>query len=188
MSACVRNFFVGWLILLSGLLTAQRLPATSLPSAPTLRQLVRDSGYIFSGTVMSVKPVAPAGSDAVTTMQISFRVEQAIRGVQAGQTLVIYEWAGLWSSGDRYRAGERLVLLLHRPSRLGMTSPVGGALGRFEVDANGQVVLEQAQIDALQSAPVSAPVKPGEPSRNIPGKTRISVGTLSRSLQLAGRD
>jgi hypothetical protein len=187
MPACIRKFFLGWLILLPGLAAAQRQPAASPPAAPTLRELVHDSGYIFSGTVMDVKPVPAAGSDAVTTMQITFRVEQAIRGVRAGQTLVIYEWAGLWNSGDRYRPGERLLLFLHRPSRLGLTSPVGGGLGRFAVDSNGQVILEQARIDALQPDPVAAPVKPGEPP-SIPGKTRVSIRTLSRSLQLAERE
>ena len=38
----------------------------------------------------------------VATVQITFRVEQAMRGTRAGQILTIREWAGLWNSGERY--------------------------------------------------------------------------------------
>ena len=58
----------------------------------------RNSGYIFAGTVKSVVQTSPR-TNGVATVQISFHVDQAIRGVRTGQTLVIREWAGLWNSG-----------------------------------------------------------------------------------------
>ena len=65
-----------------------------------------------------------------------------MRGTRAGEILSIREWAGLWNSGDRYRPGERFLLFLYSPSRLGLTSPVGGQSGRFAVDSGGSVILD----------------------------------------------
>lgn len=182
MPAFVRTILLVWLMVLPGPVLAQ----SQLPAVPNLNQLLRDSAYILSGTVIGVKPLAPANSGGVSTVEITFRVEEAIRGVQPGQTLVIHEWAGMWNSGDRYHPGERLVLFLHRSSRLGLTSPVGGRMGRFEVDSKGQVVLEQARIGSL--SPTSSP-PPTPPSGlpDSPGKTRLSPRALARALQLAGQ-
>ena len=188
MPARVRKILLVWLMVLPGPLLAQRQPTAPLPPVPNLSQLLRDSGYIFSGTVTRVKPLAPAKSGGVATVEITFRVEEAIRGVEPGQTLIIREWAGLWNAGDRYRPGERLVLFLHRSSRLGLTSPVGGRMGRFEVDSNGQVVLEQARIDSLSPTSAPAPAPSGELPDSIPGKTRLSPRALARALKLAGRE
>jgi hypothetical protein len=103
--------------------------------------LIRSSGYIFSGTVQSVERAAPKGN-GVATVLITFHVDQAMRGVRAGQTLAIREWGGLWESGERYRAGERVLLFLHPPSKLGLTSPVGGSMGRFRIGPDGRVVFD----------------------------------------------
>ena len=69
------------------------------------RRTVRDAGRIFSGSVMSVERAKASG--AVTTTQITFRVEEAIRGVRRGQTLTISEWSVLWESGERVAAGSQ---------------------------------------------------------------------------------
>jgi hypothetical protein len=106
----------------------------------TLRQLTSSAGYIFVGQVKSVRYI-PANSGHVATMQIRFQVEQGLRGVRSRSQLTIRQWAGLWAAGQRYRTGERLLLFLYRPSKLGLTSPVGGARGRFTLDRNGQVLL-----------------------------------------------
>ena len=88
-------------------------------------------------------------SNSVPTTRITFHVDQAIRGVIKGQTLVIHEWAGVWESGESYRRGERVLLFLYRPSRLGLTSPVGGQQGRFKLDANGMAMLRQEQAASV---------------------------------------
>jgi hypothetical protein len=135
---------------------AQSLPANSSPADVTgLRLLTAKSGYIFDGTVLTVEPIAGAEPGSVGAVQISFRVEQAIRGVQTGQVLTIREWAGLWDAGDRYRPGERLLLFLYRPSKLGFTSPVGGPLGRFSIDSRGNVIVENARLADLLGVPSS---------------------------------
>jgi hypothetical protein len=107
-------------------------------SVPSLAQLARKAGYVFDGTVLSVVRVGKA-PNAVPAMQITFRVERGIRGTQTGQVLTVREWAGLWEAGERYRPGERVVLFLYPPSKLGLTSPVAGAFGRFAVDSKGSV-------------------------------------------------
>ena len=80
-----------------------------LPRLPHGRALTKSSGYIFAGTVKSVERVAAKGN-GVATVQVTFHVDQAMRGARAGQMLTIREWAGLWQSGERYRPGERVLL------------------------------------------------------------------------------
>jgi len=119
----------------------------------TLQQLTSSAGYIFVGQVKSVRYLR-ANSGHVATMQIRFQVEQGLRGARSGSVLTIRQWAGLWDAGERYRTGERLLLFLYRPSKLGLTSPVGGVRGRFALDPKGQVLLgmERAALwrDSLQ--------------------------------------
>jgi len=44
--------------------------------------------------------------------------------------------------GERYQPGEQVVLFLYPASSLGLTSPVGGEMGRFQVDKVGRVALK----------------------------------------------
>jgi hypothetical protein len=46
------------------------------PVMPNLPQLVRKSGYIFSGTVKSVKPITPAAPNALPVVRITFHVDR----------------------------------------------------------------------------------------------------------------
>jgi hypothetical protein len=149
--------------------------ALRLPVAP----LIRNAGYVFMGTVTAVQQAAPSHQNAVATVRITFRVDQGIQGVRAGQTLEIHEWAGLWQSGERYRPGERVLLFLYRPSRLGLTSSVGGSMGRFVVDSQGQIVLQPGQIPALSADPT---VK-----SQLRGRVRISAEDLGRMVRRAER-
>jgi hypothetical protein len=126
-------------VAITRLLCAETQLGTSTRSDVPSRPAVRSSGLIFAGTAVKVEHLRPTGSPGIT--QITFRVESAIRGVRQGQVIKIREWEGLWSSGERYRAGERVLLFLYPNSKLGLTSPVGGALGRYRVDKTGQVLV-----------------------------------------------
>jgi hypothetical protein len=137
-------------------------------STPALVALTRKSGYIFAGTVTAIERVA-AGPNEVASLRITFHVDKAIRGVRAGQTLVVREWAGLWDSGQSYRSGERVVIFLYPLSKLGLTSAVGGTRGRFRLDRNGQVILDPLQFD--------------DPRWR--GKIRLSSGDFTRAIQRA---
>jgi hypothetical protein len=153
-----------------------------------LRLLTGSSGYIFAGTVLSVERDAQTESGGVAAVRIAFRVDQAIRGVRKGQVLTIREWAGLWNSGERYRSGEHLLLFFYSPSKLGLTSPVGGSLGRFAVDSAGNVIFDNAGLagpfpsHALSDRALTNHALADQGLRN-----RISLDPTSRA-KLAGQN
>jgi hypothetical protein len=177
------KFFVAALVLIpiSRPMTAEQpgrseISRADLPDEPYVRPhpLTQSSGYIFAGTVKSVELAAPAGN-GVATVLISFHVDQAIRGVRTGQTLAIREWAGLWDAGERYRPGERVLLFLYPPSKLGLTSPVRGPMGRFGIDPNGQVIVDTARIGVRSGHPGIA--------ARFQGRTRVSPREFVRFFQ-----
>ena len=112
---------------------------TTLQAA--LRTMAEQADVVFLGTVESVTRVSGeprgggfGGSDSV---EVRFRVEQAVRGV-SGASYMMREWGGLWTGGERrYLVGERRLMLLHRPSALGLSSPVAGMEGAIPVRGNG---------------------------------------------------
>lgn len=111
-----------------------RRPVLS-PGASALPQISGAAETIFSGTVTRIDHHAATSGAPVETVSITFHVENAIRGVTPGENLTITQWIGLWSAGQRYRVGERVLLFLYPRSKLGLTSCVGGEIGRFTVDA-----------------------------------------------------
>jgi hypothetical protein len=115
------------------------LPDQAENSIQSLRLVARHAGMIFSGTAIRVEHLSADSPGTVATTRITFRVQTAIRGVRVGQVIAIREWDGLWNSGERYRPGERVLLFLFPKSQLGLTSPVGGRMGRFRVDDAGRV-------------------------------------------------
>ena len=166
-------------LLLRGAVAGQTNAVSQLNAIPNLSNLTRSAGYIFSGTVVSVEQAASAGGNAVATVRITFRVDEAVRGVKAGQTLTIREWAGLWDAGERYRPGQRVMLFLYPPSRLGLTSPVGGPQGRFNLDHNGQIELPPA------TRPAPARIAP-IPIRPLPVPT-VNTKDVLRAIRQLGR-
>lgn len=144
------SFFL--LFFLLPTMNAQELSdLAKLIPAPDFDRLMRNSGYIFSGTVVSVECLAASAGNGVPIMRITFRVQKPIRGVRRGEFLAIREWAGLWESGERYRPGDRILLFLYPASKLGLTSPVGGPLGRFQLDSRGNVVVNNSGLTRASS-------------------------------------
>ena len=117
-------------------------------------QLAHAAGLIFSGTVTGIARHPATGAQSVETVAISFHVESAIRGTVPGADLAISQWIGTWSDEQRYRVGERLLLFLYPPSKLGLTSCVGGPLGRFPVDAMRRVTLSPQHLLAFRADPI----------------------------------
>jgi hypothetical protein len=124
-------------------------PTTAPPQLFSPKQM-RSSGMIFSGTVLTVAHLSSPGSPGIT--QIKFKVESAMRGRRRGQILRVREWDGLWNFGERYDIGQRVLLFLYPNSKLGLTSPVGGALGRYQIDNSGHVLVHDG------SSPRSRPI------------------------------
>lgn len=132
-------------------------------SEPALLQaivhpILRGSGQIFSGTVLKIEHRNSVSSSSLATTRIRFRVDQAVLNVRRGQVVEVTEWGGLWQSGERYRPGERVLLFLYPPSKLGLTSPVGNRAGRFPVDGIGRVIVR---------GPIGQPAQPIEIRRIV---------------------
>ncbi len=144
--------------------SSEILERTALPL------IVRPAGYIFAGRVISIEYVRSHTPSALRSIQITFAAEQGVRGTRTGSRFTIRESSGLWSAGERYRVGERLLLFLYPPSRLGLTSSVGRARGRFAIDRNGRVVLPPAT---------------SIPSSREGGDARIPLHEFRRSIRRA---
>ena len=135
-------------------------PPSLLPRSPIVpgtvvfQQIVNAAGTIFSGRVTSVGRVALPAWQAESPTIITFQVERAMRGISPGETLTIHEWAGLWRSGERYHVGESVLLFLYPPSKLGLTSPVAGAMGRFALDSQGRILMNGQHSANLVDDPI----------------------------------
>lgn len=112
------------------------------------KQLSRRAGMIFAGTVLTSDPQSPttdrvlaaATPNAGPPRVLRFHVDEAIAGVKTGQILTIHEWVGARSMHFPMRAGDHILIFLYPPSRLGLTSPVGGSLGQVALDPTGKNV------------------------------------------------
>ncbi|HKF00812.1 MAG TPA: hypothetical protein VKB49_00815 [Candidatus Sulfotelmatobacter sp.] len=112
----------------------------------------------------------------VETVSVTFHVESAIRGVMPGEDLSISQWIGLWSAGQRYRVGERVLLFLYPRSKLGLTSCVGGQIGRFAVDTRGRVLLSSRHLSAFRTDPV------------LGGRSRVPLRDFALAVRRAGEE
>lgn len=132
------------------------VPANPGLPLDVFQQLVRSAGMIFSGRVTSVGNAAsyPGNDHTATSVTITFQVEHAMRGILPNQIVTIHEWAGLWSRGERYRLGERVLLFLYGPSKLGLTSPVAGPMGRFALDSQDRIVMSGAHMAGFSGNPI----------------------------------
>lgn len=126
--------------------------ASAFPQAPEtsplpLDQMSQRSGLIFVGTVISVER-----RENEALVEVTFAVDEGIRGAHSGEQVSIREWVGLWSGPPRYRVGERLLLFLHRTDIGGLTSPVGGNAGVFRFTKGDAIKLSDAQRMALNKS------------------------------------
>jgi hypothetical protein len=182
---------------------------------PQWKQLSRRAGIIFAGTVLAPAPQLGSnragaterlvpGTAAGTTpaVQLSFRVDEAIAGVEREQVLTIREWTGAWSGQRPMSTGQHVLMFLYPVSRLGLTSPVGGSLGQIALDPSGQNVSSLSTISSNARQPAGAINVPQRPNLsyshaaplgsglstapgNAPAITNISVGQLQRAIRNA---
>jgi hypothetical protein len=123
-----------------------------------LHEMADAAGVIFTGQVMVVHHVAGSGG-AGGVVEVTFRVDQAVKGSTAGGTYVLREWAGLWDGGNlRYRVGQRLLMLLWSPGAAGLSSPVGGMDGAIPILGGVTEIAPGAtEVGATSVAPPNAP-------------------------------
>ena len=139
MSRMIRAFW--FLLLAAGSACGQTAGVTS--SAPetvvdVLHEFSDQAAVIFAGQVLAVR------RPGTGVVEVEFRVDEAIRGCAAGTPYVLREWDGLWAGGNqRYRVGQRLLMLLHAPGAAGMSSPVGGMDGAIPI-RQGSLATESA--------------------------------------------
>jgi hypothetical protein len=119
-------------------LSSSIIPAqTPTPPPQTIEEALHRmsdlAGIIFVGEVTAIRE-QPGQRGASGFVEIDFRIYQAVRGCTAGSTYTLREWAGLWEAGDqRYRIGQRLLMMLHSPTASGISSPVDGMNGAIPV-------------------------------------------------------
>jgi hypothetical protein len=138
------------------------------------KQMSRRAGIIFVGTVLAGDLPVPTSDEfiaapatippSLSTIHVSFRVDRGIAGVESGQLLTIHEWEGASSVHRPMNTGQHVLLFLYSPSRLGFTSPVGGASGEVLLDASGKNVAERKPGANFKSLSATAPSIPSDPS------------------------
>jgi len=82
---------------------------------------------------------------------------------------------GVWENGQRYRVGEKVFLFLYQPSKLGLTSIVGGPQGRMSIHRGGQVNVGLVRY--------TRGVASGGPVKNF-----VSVAELEQAVRFAEKD
>jgi hypothetical protein len=165
-----------WLLIMSSPVWAQSLPLSSSAT----EKLMRPAGIIFSGAVVRIEREQDENGKPVS-IRIALRVEEALRGCTAGETIEFAEWAELWVRNDRYRVGQKLLLFLYPRNAAGITSPVAGDVSVFVVDTGGLLRLTPQQAFFLSSQPGGRPT-PGE----SPYPTKARAGL--RSIPLHKRE
>jgi hypothetical protein len=86
---------------------------------------------IFSGQVLGVNR-----QDAAGYVDVTFLVDRAVKGCSVQEKYVLREWAGRWmGEPNRYRVGERLLMLLPARGASGLSEPVDGMVGAIPLVA-----------------------------------------------------
>ena len=169
---------------------------------PQWKQLSRRAGMIFTGTVINAGTVVgsvPGTGTAATTIEsgasskvrlggnfldLHFRIDRPIAGVTSGQILTIHEWAGAWSRQPALRSGDRVLLFLYPPSRLGLTSPVGGQQGQIRLDSTGENILGQNAAARNIAEHVQSPGSK-EPSSKTGSPDAAAASAVSKAIPVS---
>ena len=164
-------------LLIASLAYAQDAVSGDVTVEDALHRMSDQAGVVFVGEVIAIRHIAGEGS-ASGVVEVEFRVDQAVRGCAAGGSYVLREWAGLWSGGDqRYRVGQRLLMLLHAPGAGGVTSPVGGMTGAIPI---------RGSASSLQaSATASSTPSPVADLRWVGTRLQRTIAYRNSSSQLA---
>lgn len=153
-----------------------RFPIVAPPGRFGFPQMAHAAGMIFAGTVVRIERQPAIPGQTIETVAVTFRVESGMRGAATGRELTIRQWMGLWSFGQRYRLEQRALIFLYGRSKLGLTSCVGGPLGRFTLDSAGNVVLTAEQMAAFRTDSV------------LGGKSRLPLSDFALAVRRSGEE
>jgi len=142
-------------VLLPAVLTHAQVSSTAAGSQPAtvedaLHQMSDQAGVIFAGMVTAIRR-HQNGDLGSGLIEVEFHVDQAVRGCTTGTTYILREWAGLCAGDDqRYRVGQRLLMILTAPGAAGMSSPVGGMDGAIPIQGGGASTLVPDAVPSPQ--------------------------------------
>ena len=156
-------------------LPAQLTPDGSTATEQALHALADQADVIFAGEVVAIHHDPGA-------VRVDWRVIDGVRGVQTGGNFTLREWAGLWTGdGDRYRLGQRALLLLHAESAAGFRSPVGGTDGILPL--NGDLLGGTADLRWIATRRLRPELPAIFPDRDVAGplglRAEASASTLA---------
>ena len=100
-----------------------------------LADLVEQAERIIQGQVVLARVETHPELENIQTVVVHVRVEKTLKG-DAEEFLTFRQF--IWDARDRmdragYLKGQRVLLLLNRPTRYGLVSPAGLGQGRFRV-------------------------------------------------------
>ena len=134
-----------------------------------LAGMVARAGVIFAGRVLEI-----AWNQG--HVDVTFRVDEPVRGCNKQGVYVLREWTGLWNGEPaRYRVGQRLLLLLTARGPSGMSAPVGGDEGIIPIAASA--------VEPLADAKGVAPAEDGSVAGDITGMTADLRWVLARGVR-----
>ncbi|HWW22527.1 MAG TPA: hypothetical protein VNY78_01435 [Edaphobacter sp.] len=143
--------YMAFALLLVPVAHGQDSTAADTTVEDALHRMSDQAGVVFVGEVVAIRHIAGEGG-ASGVVEVEFRVDQAVRGGVTGGSYVLREWAGLWSGSDqRYRVGQRLLMLLHSPGAGGVTSPVGGMAGAIPIRGSATSLTATATASSMPS-------------------------------------
>lgn len=159
------------LLLTSGSLAAQA-------RRMTISEMTAAAGTIIVGTVTHARSALDERGDPVT--YTTFRVEQAIKGTPGG-TFTIKQYGGVTSTANMlinhmryFRQGERVMVMLYPPSRLGFSSPVGLDQGAWSVDRGMVQRVSNEALSGMNTTLKRYGLSPRS-SQSVPTTTFVSI-------------
>jgi hypothetical protein len=132
-------------------------PAAALSvRALSVDELVARADRIVHARCLDVAPL-PSTSPGVPVLEITLGVEEALKG-PSDERLIVHQLGGQWSRVlPTCSPGDEVVLFLHAPSRLGLTSPVGMEQGFLRVlrapNQPARIAGDARVVAALSAAP-----------------------------------
>ena len=140
-----------------------------------LVEMASRAGVIFAGQVTGI-----SREDERGFVEVRFRVEVPVRGVGrvGSREYVLREWAGLWTAGDRYRVGQRYLMLLMPKGASGLSGPVDGMDGAIPLIGAGTPGTEMGVDLRWIEARAERETVGGGPTKNF-GARRAGCGTVA---------
>ena len=159
--------FLCGLVLLLLPVSSARAQRGAIVKPQNLAEMVDEAATIVRGHVISARVETHPQLTGLYTVVVTLKVEEVLKG-EAGETFTFRQF--IWDVRDRYdaasyRKGQRLLLLLIKPSQYGLSSPVGLEQGRFRIlrDPQGH----EFAVNGVGNAGLFKDVAPALTKKNV---------------------